>query len=141
MRASPTKASPAKPRQTLGRQTYGAVRALIRGGAKPTHAIRSVAEQTGRSVAAVSTTYYAVARELPNGGGVKRTKGRRSQAGGRPMRQPGRSETPTRATAIDRLVQELQTAAAGLQAHIEHLERENAEYRAITEKLTRLAHG
>jgi hypothetical protein len=121
-------------------------RALIKDGKKPTEAFNIVAERTGRSAATVATAYYRVARTMPDGAGVKQrsrsgrgTSGRARSARTqktRSTRTAGRANSQSSTTS--QLVQQLVDAAAALSAHVERLERENAEYRTITDALDRL---
>jgi hypothetical protein len=121
-------------------------RALIKDGKKPTEAFNIVAERTGRSAATVATAYYRVARTMPDGAGVKQrsrsgrgTSGRARSARtqkARSTRTAGRANSQSSTTS--QLVQQLVDAAAALSAHVERLERENAEYRTITDALDRL---
>jgi hypothetical protein len=121
-------------------------RALIKDGKKPTEAFNIVAERTGRSAATVATAYYRVARTMPDGAGVKqRSRSGRTTAGRtrsartlkkRSTRRAGRANSQGATTS--QLVQQLVDAAAALSAHVERLERENAEYRTITDALDRL---
>jgi hypothetical protein len=121
-------------------------RALIKDGKKPTEAFNIVAERTGRSAATVATAYYRVARTMPDGAGVKqRSRSGRTASGRarsartlkkRSTRRAGRANSQGATTS--QLVQQLVDAAAALSAHVERLERENAEYRTITDALDRL---
>ena len=54
----------------------------------------------------------------------------------RSTRRAGRANSQGATTS--QLVQQLVDAAAALSAHVERLERENAEYRTITDALDRL---
>jgi hypothetical protein len=121
-------------------------RALIKDGKKPTEAFAIVAERTGRSAATVATAYYRVARTMPDGAGVKqRSRSGRATSGRtrsartakkRTTRAAGRANS--RDATTSQLVQQLVDAAAALSAHVERLERENAEYRNITDALDRI---
>ncbi len=133
-------------RGQIGRQTFDMAHALIKDGKKPTEAFNIVAQRTGRSAATVATAYYRVARTMPDGAGVKQ----RSRSGRATSRRPRRARTSKkRATrtagranahsaTTSQLVQQLVDAAAALSSHVERLERENAEYRTITDALDRL---
>ena len=133
-------------RGQVGRQTFDMARELIKDGKKPTEAFAIVAERTGRSAATVATAYYRIARTMPGGAGVKqrarsgratttaKTRATRSTAksGARSTRSGAGSATTAE------LVRQLVDAATALSAHVERLERENAEYRTITAALDRL---
>jgi hypothetical protein len=146
MEASAASGAPQGTRGQIGRQTFDMARALIKDGKKPTEAFNIVAERTGRSAATVATAYYRIARTMPDGAGVKqrsrsgrttsgRTRSARTQKK-RTTRTAGRANSQSATTS--QLVQELVDAAAALSAHVERLERENAEYRTITDALDRL---
>jgi hypothetical protein len=134
-------------RGQVGRQTFDMARELIKGGKKPTEAFNIVAERTGRSAATVATAYYRIARTVPGGAGVKqrsrsggaakppakRAVRRTTKAGVATARRSGSSTSST-----SELVRQLVDAASALSAHVERLERENAEYRTITDALGRL---
>jgi hypothetical protein len=133
-------------RGQVGRQTFDMARELIKDGKKPTEAFAAVAERTGRSAATVATAYYRIARTMPGGAGVKqrarsgrataaaKTRATRTTAksGARSARAASGSSTTSD------LVRQLVDAASALSAHVERLERENAEYRTITAALDRL---
>jgi hypothetical protein len=118
---------------TIGRQTFDMAHALIEGGKRPTEAFATVAERTGRSAATVATAYYRVARTIPGGAGVQQRPrhGTRAQ-----VASQSRSRRPASTTGD--LLRELVDAAAALRRHVEQLEQENAEYRAIVAQLDRL---
>ena len=121
-------------------------RELIKEGKKPTEAFAIVAERTGRSAATVATAYYRIARTMPGGAGVKQRSrsGRASTAAKtratRATAKSGARSTRSAAggTTTSELVRQLVDAATALSAHVERLERENAEYRTITAALDRL---
>jgi hypothetical protein len=118
---------------TIGRQTFDMAHELIDGGKRPTEAFAIVAERTGRSAATVATAYYRVARTIPGGAGVKQRsrRGARAQVASQARaRRPG--------STIGDLLRELVDTAAALRRHVERLEQENAEYRAIVAQLDRL---
>ena len=148
MEASAASGSASTPgtRGQVGRQTFDMARELIKQGKKPTEAFAAVAERTGRSAATVATAYYRIARTMPGGAGVKQ-RARSGRSGSSPktraVRATAKSGTrSTRASAgsstTSDLVRQLVDAATALSAHVERLERENAEYRTITAALDRL---
>jgi hypothetical protein len=119
-------------RGNIGRETFELASALIGEGKRPTEAFALVAERTGRSAATVATAYYRVARTIPGGAGVQQ----------RPRSGP-RTAVPAPAarrvgTTTSELVRQLVDAAAALAQHVERLERDNAEYRQISDALERL---
>jgi hypothetical protein len=145
MEASAASGSAPGSRGQVGRQTFDMARELIKEGKKPTEAFAAVAERTGRSAATVATAYYRIARTMPGGAGVKqrsrsgragtvaKTRARSTaKAGTRTARATGGSSTTSE------LVRQLVDAASALSAHVERLERENAEYRTISAALDRL---
>jgi hypothetical protein len=133
-------------RGQIGRQTFDMASALIKEGKKPTEAFNIVAERTGRSAATVATAYYRIARTMPGGAGVKQRSrsGRASASATRSTRGAKRrapraaSRASSQGASTSELVRQLVDAAAALSAHVERLERENAEYRTITDALDRL---
>jgi hypothetical protein len=142
MEASAASGAP-RTRGQIGRQTFDLARALIKEGKKPTEAFNIVAERTGRSAATVATAYYRIARTMPDGAGVKqRSRSGRASTSAKPRtartvkKRVGRVSAPGSTTA--QLVRQLVDAAAALSAHVERLERENADYRTITDALDRL---
>jgi hypothetical protein len=145
MEASAASGAAPGTRGQIGRQTFDLARALIKEGKKPTEAFNIVAQRTGRSAATVATAYYRVARTMPDGAGVKQ----RSRSGRASTSAKSRSTRSTRArrttgrangagSTTAQLVRQLNDAAAALSAHVERLERENADYRTITAALDRL---
>jgi hypothetical protein len=145
MEASAASGAAPGTRGQIGRQTFDLARALIKEGKKPTEAFNIVAQRTGRSAATVATAYYRVARTMPDGAGVKQ----RSRSGRASASAKSRSPRSTRAgrttgrasgagSTTAQLVRQLNDAAAALSAHVERLERENADYRTITDALDRL---
>jgi hypothetical protein len=133
-------------RGQVGRQTFDMARELIKEGKKPTEAFAAVAERTGRSAATVATAYYRIARTIPGGAGVKqRSRSGRASAAAKPRAARGAAKTAGRSarassgnSTTSELVRQLVDAASALSAHVERLERENAEYRTITAALDRL---
>jgi hypothetical protein len=146
MEASAASDAGAGTRGQIGRQTFDMARELIKDGKKPTEAFNIVAERTGRSAATVATAYYRIARTVPGGAGVKQRS--RSGRATTPVAKRAARATAKPAAAATRrsgsssttadLVRQLVDAASALSAHVERLERENAEYRTITDALGRL---
>lgn len=127
-------------RGQIGRQTFDMARALIDEGKKPTEAFTIVAERTGRSAATVATAYYRIARTMPGGAGVKQRSrsGRTTTAARAPRAAKAPAARRGSGGETSQLVQQLVDAATALADHVERLERENAEYRTITDALDRL---
>lgn len=130
-------------RGQVGRQTFDMARELIKEGKKPTEAFAIVAERTGRSAATVATAYYRIARTIPGGAGVKqRSRSGRTGGAAKPRAARSSAKAGARSARSDsttaELVRQLVDAASALSAHVERLERENAEYRTITAALDRL---
>jgi hypothetical protein len=133
-------------RGQVGRQTFDMARELIKEGKKPTEAFAAVAERTGRSAATVATAYYRIARTMPGGAGVKqRARSGRAAASVKARATRGAAKAATRASrsgsgdsTTAELVRQLVDAASALSEHVERLERENREYRTITDALGRL---
>lgn len=133
-------------RGQVGRQTFDMARELIKEGKKPTEAFAAVAERTGRSAATVATAYYRIARTIPGGAGVKqRARSGRASTAAKPRATRGAAKATGRSarasgsdSTTSELVRQLVDAASALSAHVERLERENAEYRTITAALDRL---
>jgi hypothetical protein len=119
-------------RGNVGRETFELASALIGEGKRPTEAFALVAARTGRSAATVATAYYRVARTIPGGAGVQQ----RARSGPRAAAPP--VTTRRGGTTTSELVRQLVDAATELAQHVERLERENAEYRQITDALERL---
>jgi hypothetical protein len=144
MEASATSGSTSGTRGQVGRQTFDMARELIKEGKQPTEAFAAVAERTGRSAATVATAYYRIARTMPGGAGVKQRSrsGRAAPAAtarkARATTKGGARATRAASSTTSDLVRQLVDAATALSAHVERLERENAEYRTITAALDRL---
>jgi hypothetical protein len=144
MEASATTGSTTGTRGQVGRQTFDMARELIKEGKKPTEAFAAVAERTGRSAATVATAYYRIARTMPGGAGVKqRSRSGRVAPAATARKARATTKGAARATraagsTTSELVRQLVDAATALSAHVERLERENAEYRTITAALDRL---
>lgn len=109
------------PRGAVGERTYKDVRRLIDEGMTRTAAFEKVAKDTGRSAATVATTFYRIARQQPDGGGVRRTATRGAKRA-------------RKATAVqaERLGSDARQAVDAMQKHIADLEQQVAE---LTEQL------
>jgi hypothetical protein len=120
-------------RGEIGKQTYEAVKAHITNGRKATEAFKLVAQETGRSVGTVQTSYYRIARSLPGGGGVKLRPrgGKRAAAGAAKARAP----RATGDASVQSLVKQLTQAAEALGAHVTRLENELAKSRHDSARL------
>lgn len=108
------------PRGSIGPETYAAVKQLIDQGMNKTKAFEQVAKETGRSAATVTTTYYRIAKQQPNGGGVRQSAKRAAKT----ARKAGSNHS-------ERLAADAKAAIDALQQHVAQLE---AELAALTEK-------
>src|SRR5215510_2722585 len=91
-------------RGTIGQATFDRVTALVGEGMTRSAAFAQVAEETSRTPATVATAFYRVARDMPDGGGVKqRPRKKRVAADAPPRRGPGRPRKRP-ATDVDDLV-------------------------------------
>ena len=120
-------------RGEIGKQTYEAVKNHIAAGRKATEAFKLVAQETGRSVGTVQTSYYRIARSLPGGGGVKlRPRGGKRAAGTAPVAKARRGAADA---SVQSLVKQLTQAAEALGAHVTRLENELAKSRRDSARL------
>ena len=120
-------------RGEIGKQTYEAVKNHIAAGRKATEAFKLVAQETGRSVGTVQTSYYRIARSLPGGGGVKlRPRGGKRAAGTAPVAKARRGVADA---SVHSLVKQLTQAAEALGAHVTRLENELAKSRRDSARL------
>jgi hypothetical protein len=118
----------AKPaRGDIGRQTYEDVRALIDKGMNKTEAFAKVAEETGRSAATVTTTYYRIAKRQIDGGGVRKT-----------ARSAARGASRSASAQTDRLIGDAKVAIDALQRHVADLERQLEEAAEKSRELDRI---
>jgi cell division septum initiation protein DivIVA len=108
-------------RGAIGERTYKDVRRLIDAGMTRTAAFEKVAKDTGRSAATVATTFYRIARQQPDGGGVRRTATRGAKS--------ARKATTVQA---ERLAGDARQAVDAMQRHIADLEQQVAD---LTEQL------
>ena len=124
-------------RGNISRQTYDRVRELLSGGSDMTTraAFEVVAEETGRSVGTVQTAYYRVARQMPDGGGVRQRprSGRRVEAaaGGRGRRAGTRRSG---SADVDALVRDVQRAVDALVSRVRELEAGQRELRDLASR-------
>ena len=120
-------------RGEVGRQTYERVRALLDGGMSRSEAFAQVGEETGRKPGTVATAFYRIAREQPDGGGVRQRprKGKGAAAattgGGRTTRQRGAGGTPS--PSVDRFVADAHRAIDQLAAQLRELDGEVRQLR------------
>ena len=117
-------------RGEIGKQTYEAVKSHIAKGKKATEAFKLVAEQSGRSVGTVQTSYYRIARSLPGGGGVKLRP-----RGGKRAAPATRAPRASADASVQSLVKQLTQAAEALAAHVTRLENELAKSRHDSARL------
>jgi hypothetical protein len=118
-------------RGSIGKATFDSVTALVGEGMTRSAAFAKVGEDTGRSAATVATTFYRVARDMPDGGGVQQRPRKRRVAGDAPpagRRGPGRPRRRP-ATDVDELVATAHRAIDQLGAALRRLDAENAELR------------
>ncbi len=124
-------------RGEIGKQTYEAVKNHIAAGRKATEAFKLVAQETGRSVGTVQTSYYRIARSLPGGGGVKlRPRGGKRAAGTAPVAKARRVGAAD--ASVQSLVKQLTQAAEALGAHVTRLENELAKSRRDSARLAEI---
>ena len=123
-------------RGEIGQRTFDAVHALVhKSGMKTTEAFRKVAEETGRSVGTVQTSYYRVARLRPDSG-VKlrprknKTKSKRAIAGAT------RAAVGSQAEQLNAMAHELEDRAKNLRAIAASI----AGLEADAEKARRISH-
>ena len=119
-------------RGEVGRQTYERVRALLDGGMSRSEAFAQVGEETGRKPGTVATAFYRIAREQPDGGGVRQRprkgKGAAAATGGaRTARQRGAGGAPSQ--SVDRFVADAHRAIDQLAAQLRELDGEVRQLR------------
>ncbi len=114
-------------RGTIGKATFEQVTALVNDGMTRSAAFAKVAEESERTPATVATAFYRVAREMPDGGGVRQRPRKRhvpdATAPATPKRGPGR---PLRAPAtdVDELLATAHRTIDALGAHLRKLDQE-----------------
>ena len=114
-------------RGTIGKATFDRVTALVGEGMTRSAAFAQVAGETNRTPATVATAFYRVARDMPDGGGV-RQRPRKSRVAGSTGRGPGRPRRRP-STEVDELVAAAHRAIDQLGAELRRLDKENADLR------------
>lgn len=115
-------------RGSIGKATFDRVTALVGEGMTRSAAFAQVAEETSRTPATVATAFYRVAREMPDGGGV-RQRPRKNRVAGEPGRRgPGRPRRRP-STDVDELIATAHRAIDQLGAELRRLDKENADLR------------
>ena len=118
------------------RDTYERVKAALAANPSLTtrDAFARVAEETGRSVGTIQTSYYRIAREDPNTtvkarprSGTKAAK--RSRAATAPAAANGRARGRQTAPSgdLDRLIERFLDAQAALLDHVKQIDRERKD--------------
>jgi hypothetical protein len=118
-------------RGTIGKATFEQVTALVDEGMTRSAAFAKVAEETERTPATVATAFYRVAREMPDGGGVRQRPRKRRAAGtaaAPPKRGPGRPRRAP-ATDVDELLATAHRAVDALGAHLRALDQQVRDLR------------
>ena len=128
-------------RGSVGRETYERVRGLIESGMSRTAAFAQVGADTGRSPGTVATAFYRVARQQPDGGGVRqRPRRTRTSAGAGQSATSGSSGRSSRRAAaaspsadnlvadIHRLVDQLAQQLRDLDGEVRELREQAARY-------------
>ena len=130
------------PRGAVGKETYERVRALLEGPERITtrQAFERVAQESGRSVSTVQTTYYRAARRDPNTTVKRRprTEAGRATAAATPPRGRPRGTSPRPRVAPGdgaRLVDEFLAAQEALLAYVRELEADRRSLDAIRDAL------
>jgi hypothetical protein len=117
-------------RGDIGRQTYQRVRDLLDDGVSRSVAFAQVGEETGRKPGTVATAFYRIAREQPDGGGVRqRPRKSRTAAASRSTRGQSRRAARQTAPSIDRLVADAHRSIDAVAAHLSQLDSEVRELR------------
>ena len=129
-------------RGEIGQRTFDAVHALVhKSGMKTTEAFRKVAEETGRSVGTVQTSYYRVARLRPDSGvrlrpRTNKTTPKRTVAGATRAARTPRSAVESQAEQLNAMAHELEDRAKNLRAIAASI----AGLEADAEKARRISH-
>jgi len=84
-------------RGSIGKATFDRVTALVGEGMTRSAAFAKVAEETNRTPATVATAFYRVARDMPDGGGVRQRPRKNRVAG---TERPGRDRNVGGAAAV-----------------------------------------
>ena len=120
-------------RGEIGQRTFDAVHALVhKSGMKTTEAFKKVADETGRSVGTVQTSYYRIARQTP-GSGVKTRSRKNKPHVAAPRKTRDASSSP--AGELNEMARELEARAQKLReiaASITTLEIDAEKTRRIT---------
>ena len=122
------------PRGSIGPETYAAVRKLIDAGMNKTEAFARVAQETGRSAATVTTTYYRMAKRQPDGGGVRQS----AKAAVRTTRTAASGQTERLTSEARAAVEALHEHVTALEAQLEELTRQSQELQRIKQALGRI---
>ncbi len=128
-------------RGEVGRQTYERVRELLESGMSRSDAFGQVGEETGRKPGTVATAFYRIAREQPDGGGVRQRprRGRGAAAAatsGRSTRQRAGSGTPS--PSVDRLVADAHRTIDQLATQLRELDGEVRQLRDQASRYDRI---
>jgi hypothetical protein len=115
-------------RGSIGKATFDRVTALVGEGMTRSAAFTQVAEETSRTPATVATAFYRVAREMPDGGGVRQRPRKNRVAGEAVRRGPGRPRRRA-STDIDELIAAAHRAIDQLGAELRRLDKANADLR------------
>jgi hypothetical protein len=117
-------------RGTIGKATFEQVTALVNDGMTRSAAFAKVAEESERTPATVATAFYRVAREMPDGGGVRQRPRKRAAgtAAAAPKRGPGRPRRAP-ATDVDELLATAHRAVDALGAHLRALDQQVRDLR------------
>ena len=117
-------------RGTIGKATFEQVTALVNDGMTRSAAFARVAEESERTPATVATAFYRIARNMPDGGGVRQRprKRRVADADSAPKRGPGRPRR-TPATDVDELLGAAHRAIDALGTRLRALDQEASDLR------------
>jgi hypothetical protein len=115
-------------RGSIGKATFDRVTALVGEGMTRSAAFTQVAEETSRTPATVATAFYRVAREMPDGGGVRQRPRKNRVAGEAVRRGPGRPRRRP-STDVDELIAAAHRAIDQLGAELRRLDKANADLR------------
>ena len=129
-------------RGSVGKATFDRVTQLVAEGKTKQEAFQTVGSETGRTAATVATAFYRVARQQPDGGGVKQ----------RPRKRRASTTTPARSTRrgrpagtrsqnssnVDALLGDVHRAIDALGAHIRSVEAEVRDLRAQSTRIEQI---
>jgi hypothetical protein len=127
-------------RGSVGKATFDRVTQLVAEGKTKQEAFQTVGSETGRTAATVATAFYRVARQQPDGGGVKQRPRKRRANAAAPARttrrgRPPRARASGNSASVDQLLGDVHRAIDALGAHIRSVE---AEVRELREQSTRI---